>query len=241
MAAKIRFLFGMAARAVAFALSGGAQPVPPQAIHRVSPRPEGLGGAAPPPCCPLRCFLTWRIDYFRAPALSLANTRKSETSDVQAYPSDSPPHGRLKMVFSPLYGTFRPHFSSEKWPWIEISIPWIGESMGWKWISMGCFSRNTPCGRISNARSRTSLGVRFNGLPYSAHGWRACALGQGWGERCARGDGAVRLFFRNFALSMSRRDGPAAFFRGPPETINQHERRNTRHAAGPTRGGEAAG
>ena len=137
MAAKIRFLFGMAARAVAFALSGGAQPVPPQAIHRVSPRPEGLGGAAPPPCCPLRCFLTRRIDYFRAPALSLANTRKSETSDVQAHPSDSPPHGRLKMVFSPLYGTFRPHFSSEKWPWIEISIPWIGESMGFgrRWAS----------------------------------------------------------------------------------------------------------
>ena len=241
MAAKIRFLFGMAARAVAFALSGGAQPVPPQAIHRVSPRPEGLGGAAPPPCCPLRCFLTWRIDYFRAPALSLANTRKSETSDVQAHPSDSPPHGRLKMVFSPLYGTFRPHFSSEKWPWIEISIPWIGESMGWKWISMGCFGRNTPCGRISNARSRTSLGVRFNGLPYSAQGWRACALGQGWGSGVPVATGPFGYFFVTLPYLCHDGTGRRLFFRGLTETTDQHERRNTRHAAGPTRGGEAAG
>ena len=120
-----------------------------------------------------RCFLTWRIDYFRALALLLANTRKSETSDFQTLTSKAPPQGRLKMGFSPLYGTFRPHFSLENWPWIEISIPWIGESMGWKSISMGCFGRNTPRGRISKAKRRTTVGVRFNGLTYSAQGFGA--------------------------------------------------------------------
>ena len=107
------------------------------AIHRVSHRPDGLGGAAflpptargdsPAPtffsvgrpsawcgrqeCRPSygRCFLTWRIDYFRALALLLANTRKSETSNFQSHPSKDLPQGRLKMGFSPLYGTFRPH------------------------------------------------------------------------------------------------------------------------------------
>ena len=138
-----------------------------------------------------RCFLTWRIDYFRALALSLANTRKSETSDFQTLTSKAPPQGRLKMGFSPLYGTFRTHFSLENWPWIEISIPWIGESMGWKieisipWIgesmgwksiSMGCFGRNTPRGRISKAKRRTTVGVRFNALP---HGAQACACLRG--------------------------------------------------------------
>ena len=97
-----------------------------------------------------RCFLTWRIDYFRPLAFLLANTRKSETSNFQSHPSKDLPQGRLKMGFSPLYGTFRSHFSLENWPWIEISIPWIGESMGWKSISMGCFGRNTPRGRIAH-------------------------------------------------------------------------------------------
>ena len=122
---------------------------------------------------PLRCFLTRRIDYFRAPALLLANTRKSERLDVQAHPSNTLPQRRPKMVFSPLYGTFRPHFSSEKWPWIEISIPWIGESMGWKWISMGCFGRGAAWTGGNLAKRRTTVGVRFNGLPYSAQGFAA--------------------------------------------------------------------
>ena len=121
-------------------------------------------------------FLTWRIDYFRPLALLLANTRKSETSNFQSHPSKDLPQGRLKTPFSPLYGTFRPHFSLENWPWIEISIPWIGESMGWKSISMGCFGRNTPRGRISKAKRRTTVGVRFNALPYGA---QACACLRG--------------------------------------------------------------
>ena len=122
---------------------------------------------------PLRCFLTRRIDFFRAAALLLANTRKSERLDVQAHPSNTLPQRRPKMVFSPLYGTFRPHFSSEKWPWIEISIPWIGESMGWKWISMGCFGRGAAWTGGNLAKRRTTVGVRFNGLPYSAQGFAA--------------------------------------------------------------------
>ena len=114
---------------------------------------------------PLRCFLTRRIDFFRAAALLLANTRKSERLDFQAHPSNTLPQRRQKMVFSPLYGTFRPHFSSEKWPWIEISIPWIGESMGWKWISMGCFGQGAAWTGGNLAKRRTTVGVRFNGLP----------------------------------------------------------------------------
>ena len=91
-----------------------------------------------------RGFLTWRIEYFRAAALLLANTRKSEISDLQMLTSKASPLGGPKMWFSPLYGTFWGYFSAGKWPWIGNSIPWIGESMGWKWISMGWIGRNTP-------------------------------------------------------------------------------------------------
>ena len=71
------------------------------------------------------------------------------------------------------YAKIRTHFSSEKWPWIEISIPWIGESMGWKWISMGCFGQGATWTGGNLAKRRTTVGVRFNGLPYSAQGFAA--------------------------------------------------------------------
>ena len=119
-----------------------------------------------------RGFLTWRIEYFRAAALLLANTRKSEISDFQMLISKASPLGGPKMWFSPLYGTFWGYFSAGKWPWIGNSIPWIGESMGWKWISMGWIGRNTPRGRFFKAKRRTRVGVRFNGLPYSAQALR---------------------------------------------------------------------
>ena len=143
-------------------------------------------------------FLTWRIDYFRPLALLLANTRKSETSNFQSHPSKDLPQGRLKTPFSPLYGTFRPHFSLENWPWIEISIPWIGESMGWKSDSMGWIERNTPRGRISNAKRRTKARVRFNALPYSAQGFAAVFRGgrRGYRREGCGGCGAKKWGFR---------------------------------------------
>ena len=144
---------------------------------------------------PLRCFLTRRIDFFRAAALLLANTRKSERLDVQAHPSNTLPQRRPKMVFSPLYGTFRPHFSSEKWPWIEISIPWIGESMGWKSISMGWIGRGAAWTHGNLAKRRTTVGVRFNGLPYSAQPAAAEKRGLGRPAWPARGKNVRRRKF----------------------------------------------
>ena len=117
------------------------------------------------------CFLTRRIDYFRATAPSLANTRKSETLDSDDYLRDAPPRRHYKLRFSPLYGTFSSDFSIGNRPWIVKSIPW-------KQKSMGCFGRNIPwigwtAGRTpkNNAGRRTTVGVRFNGLPYSAQGF----------------------------------------------------------------------
>ena len=120
--------------------------------------------------CPQRGFLTRRIDYFRAAAPSLANTRKSETPHFQTY--------RCMTLFV----TNRPQFSSKNWPWIENSIPWIGRSMGWKGKSMGWIGRgsawiheNTGWKRRNFAKTRASVAVRFNDVPYSAQGvtgWR---------------------------------------------------------------------
>ena len=47
---------------------------------------------------------------------------------------------------------------------------WIGQSMGWKSKSMGWIDGEAPSRRLSNAKRRTKVAVRFNGLPYSAHG-----------------------------------------------------------------------
>ena len=46
---------------------------------------------------------------------------------------------------------------------------WIGDSMGWKSKSMGCFGRTAAWTHKNLAKRRTKVGVRFNGLPYSAH------------------------------------------------------------------------
>ena len=126
--------------------------------------------------CPQRGFLTRKIDYFRAVAPSLANTRKMETPHFQTYTCDALPQGRPKTRISPLYGTNRPPFSSENRPWMGNSIPWIGRSMGWKWKSMGWSDgsaawthRKAAWTRGNNAGRRASVAVRINGLPYSAH------------------------------------------------------------------------
>ena len=148
---------------------GGRNAAPPKGAPRVAASP-------PPSCCPLRCFLTRRIEFFRAPAPSLANTRKSETSDNETHLLGGLPHGRPKMAFSPLYGANRPQFSSEKWPWIGFSIGWIGRSMGWKSISMGCFGRAAAWRHGNLPKMRTEARVRFNALPYSAQGLRV----RGW-------------------------------------------------------------
>ena len=122
---------------------------------------------------PPGCFLTRRIEYFRALAPLLANTRKSERLGFQAYPCEALPRGRPKARFLTLYGTNRGCFSFGKWPWIGNSIPWIGESMGWKQKSMGWIGRNIPRCRVFNAGRRTEARVRFNAVPYSAQGLRA--------------------------------------------------------------------
>ena len=126
--------------------------------------------------CPQPGFLTRRIEYFRTTAPSLANTRKTETPHFQTHPSDAPPQGRPKRGKMTLYGTNRPQKSTRKWPWIENSMGWIGRSMGWKQKSMGWMAPGAPPRRLSNAKTQTTVGVRFNGLPYSAQGRAACTL-----------------------------------------------------------------
>ena len=126
--------------------------------------------------CPQPGFLTRRIDYFRTTAPSLANTRKSETPHFQTHPCEAAPQGRPKRGKTTLYGTNRPPKSTRKWPWIENSMGWIGRSMGWKRKSMGWMAAGAPPRRLSNAKTQTTVGVRFNGLPYSAQGRTTCTL-----------------------------------------------------------------
>ena len=97
---------------------------------------------------PLRCFLTRRIDFFRAAALLLANTRKSERLDVQAHPSNTLPQRRPKMFFSPLYGTFRPHpifppksGLGSKFPSLGSANPWDGNGFPWDVSAKGPHGR----------------------------------------------------------------------------------------------------
>ena len=131
------------------------------------PSQTGRGGSH-------RCFLTRRIEYFRALAPSLANTRKTERLGFQAHPCEAPPHGRPKARFLPLYGTNRGCFSIGKWPWSGISIPWIGRSMGWKQKSMGWIGRSAAWTDEKFAGRRAEACVRFNAVPYSAQGLRRC-------------------------------------------------------------------
>ena len=116
------------------------------------------------------------IVAFRTTAPSLANTRKSETPHFQTHPCEAAPQGRPKRGKTTLYGTNRPPKSTRKWPWIENSMGWIGRSMGWKRKSMGWMAAGAPPRRLSNAKTQTTVGVRFNGLPYSAQGRAACTL-----------------------------------------------------------------
>ena len=158
---------------------------------------------APSPC-PQPGFLTRRIDYFRALAPSLAFTRKSESLGFQTHRGGALPQGCHRCGISPLYGTNRPYFFSEKWPWMGNSIPWIGESMGWRWISMGRIARTAArmhknaawkCGKI--AKTRPSVAVRFNAVPYSAQGFAAGCAGACRGGRRGRGAacGAKKMAF----------------------------------------------
>ena len=119
---------------------------------------------------PAARFLTRRIEYFRPTAPSLANTRKSEPPDKEAHTSKALPQTARRGPFLPLYGANRREFSPQKCPSIEISMGWIGQSMGWKSKSMGWIDGEAPSRRLSNAKRRTKVAVRFNGLPYSAHG-----------------------------------------------------------------------
>lgn len=159
---------------------------------------------APSPC-PQPGFLTRRIDYFRALAPSLAFTRKSESLGFQIHRCDALPQGRHGCGISPLYGTNRPYFSVGNRPWMGNSIPWIGESMGWRWISMGWIGRGAawmhkkaPRISISNAKTRPSVAVRFNAVPYSAQGFAAGCAGAWRGGRRGRGAacGAKKWGFR---------------------------------------------
>ena len=136
--------------------------------------------------CPHRGFLTRRIDYFRALVPSLANTRKLETPHSQAHSCDALPQGRHRRGISPLCVTNRPQFPAENRPWMGNSIPWIGESMGWKWISMGWIDgaaagihKKAPWRRGKISKTRRSVAVRFNTVPYSAQGFGA---GRGAGD-----------------------------------------------------------
>ena len=45
---------------------------------------------------------------------------------------------------------------------------WIGDSMGWKSKSMGWIDESAAWTHENNAKRRTGVGVRFNGLTYSA-------------------------------------------------------------------------
>ena len=65
--------------------------------------------------------------------------------------------------------------------------------MGWKWKSMGWIGTNTPSRRISNAKTRVSVGVRFNALPYSAQAAGDTTKGmRDGGPEEGMGDGSER-------------------------------------------------
>ena len=88
---------------------------------------------------------------------------------------------------------------------------WIGDSMGWKSKSMGCFGRTAAWTHKNLAKRRTKVGVRFNGLPYSAHAAgdvcrkaAADALTAGCGEKMRRGAFSFRPFLLPFGQKPTR-------------------------------------
>ena len=129
--------------------------------------------------CPVVRFLTRRMRYFRAIAPSCANTRKSETLDIEALTRRLPFDSSRKRRFLPLFGENRCDFSSRKCPWSEISIPWIAISMGCCRRSVPWIAASGPCAARFVAKRRAGTGVRFNGLPYGAHAFASPEGGVG--------------------------------------------------------------
>ena len=162
---------------------------------------------------PLRgCFLTQRIDYFRATAPLLANERKIETADFQSHPCEAPPLGGPKAPILPLYGANRGSFSAEKGPWNENSMGWIGRGMGWKWKSMGWMARAAARTHEKSAKRRRNPRVRINALPYSAQGPGARALRPAGARKKAPAGGGGRLWDRGWRgrQRMPRRSSASA-------------------------------
>ena len=114
-------------------------------------------------------FLTRRIDYFRATAPSHANEQKSEWLDIEDLTWRFPCKSSRKQRFLPLFGENRCDFSSRKCPWSENSVPWIAISMGCCRRSVPWIAASGPCAARFVAKRRAGTGVRFNGLPNSAH------------------------------------------------------------------------
>ena len=131
-------------------------------------------------------FLTWRMRFFRARAPSGANTRKSEIFDNERLTSWLVAETSRKRRFLPLFGENRCDFSSRKCPWNAISILWSAISMGCCRRSVPWIAARRPRTALFVAKRRTGTGVRFNGLPNSAHGFAAVEGGVGWCERGAK-------------------------------------------------------
>ena len=111
------------------------------------------------------------LEYFRPHRPTHANKRKSEPSEQQTHPREPLVHGRPKTPFSPRYGANRSQFSTRNKPSMRKSKGWNARSMGWKQKSKGWSGPNAPPRRISNAKTRTTVGARINALPYSAQGF----------------------------------------------------------------------
>ena len=137
-------------------------------------------------------FLTRRMRYFRATAPSCANTRKLEGLDIEAITRLLPCKSSRKRRFLPLFGENRCDFSSRKCPWNAISIPWSAISMGCCRRSVPWIAARRPRTALFVAKRRTGTGVRFNGLPNSAHGFAAVEGGVGWCERGAKKESGAR-------------------------------------------------
>ena len=137
-------------------------------------------------------FLTRRMRYFRATAPSCANTRKLEGLDIEAITRLLPCKSSRKRRFLPLFGENRCDFSSRKCPWNEISIPWIAISMGCCRRSVPWIAASGPCAARFVAKRRAGTGVRFNGLPYSAHTFAGRKGGVGQRAQGAKKESGAR-------------------------------------------------